>query len=226
MQSNSIVLTRDESRELDRRAREEFGMPGVVLMENAGRNVVDYLRARPLQGPVLVCCGKGNNGGDGFVIARHLDNHRIPVQVLLCAEPEELKDDAKTNFNIIVKSGLSISDLSKVSILDKSLRTLMMSAEWIVDALFGTGLSGSVRAPFDKIIKEINHAAAHVLSVDIPSGLDCDTGQPLGIAVKAQHTVTFVGMKKGFVYPAAKKFLGNVYVADIGIPVSMIEKFK
>lgn len=224
MQSHSIVLTRDESRELDRRAIDEFGIPGVVLMENAGRSVVDYLRARHPQGPVLICCGKGNNGGDGFVIARHLDNHHIPVQVLLCAKPEELKGDAKTNFNIIVKSGLSIADLSKVSILDKSFQALVASAEWIVDALFGTGLSSGIQSPFDKIIAEINHAAAHVLSVDIPSGLDCDTGEPLGIAIKAQHTVTFVAMKKGFTYPAAKDFLGNIHVADIGVPVRMIKK--
>lgn len=226
MPSHPLVLTREESRALDRLAIEELGMLSIVLMENAGRSVVDYMRTQHLQGSVLICCGKGNNGGDGFVIARHLNNHRIPVRVLLCAKPEELQGDAKTNFNIIVKSGLSIVDLSKVSVLNKSVRTLMANAEWIVDALFGTGLRGSVGTPFKTIIKEINHAAAPVLAVDIPSGIDCDTGQPLGIAVRAQHTVTFVAMKKGFTYPAAKEFLGQVHVADIGVPISLLQKFK
>ena len=225
MQKNSIILTRAESRELDRRAMEEFGMPSIVLMENAGRSVVDYLLTQHPKGPVLICCGKGNNGGDGFVVARHLDNHGIPVQVLLCTDPKELEGDAKINFTIIKKSALHIILLNELTDLDNSLHSLINQAEWTIDALFGTGFNGRVKAPFDKIIMAMNGSASHILSIDVPSGLDCDTGEISGVTVKAEHTVTFVGMKKGFVSPLAKEFIGRVHVADIGIPVTLIKRY-
>ncbi len=224
MQKDSLILTRAESRELDRRAMEKLGIPSIVLMENAGRSVVDYLLTQYPKGPILICCGKGNNGGDGFVVARHLDNHGMPVQVLLCADPGKLEGDAKTNFNIIKKSGLHIILLHEFTDLDKSLHNLMSQAEWIIDALFGTGFNGKVKAPFDKIMMAMNDSASHILSIDVPSGLDCDTGETLGVTVKAEHTVTFFGMKKGFISPLAKEFIGHVHIADIGIPMSLIKQ--
>src|SRR5206468_4557109 len=103
-----MYLTRDEVRQVDRRAIEEFGVPGVVLMENAGRGAAEVLLSLGVRGPVVICCGKGNNGGDGFVIARHLDLHAVPVRLLLFARPEELTGDAAVNCQIIAKSGLPL----------------------------------------------------------------------------------------------------------------------
>src|SRR5947208_3834232 len=151
-----MFLSRDEVRAVDRRAIEDFGIPGMVLMENAGRGAAELLLAHGIHGRVVVCCGKGNNGGDGFVIARHLANHDVPVKVLLFTSPEELIGDAATNYHVIEKSGLPIesfagSDMDAALLLDE-----LWKAEWVVDALFGTGLSGPVRPPFDQVIVTIN----------------------------------------------------------------------
>jgi len=213
-----VFLSRDQVRAIDRRAIDEFGVPGVVLMENAGRGAAEVLLALGARGPVVVCCGKGNNGGDGFVIARHLDNRGVPVRVLLFARPEELSGDAALNCGILRRSGVPIDVRGGQPVDAESLRRDLAGADWVVDALFGTGLAGAVRPPFDQVIAGINAGAAKVLAVDIPSGLDCDTGEPLGATVRAQHTVTFVGPKKGFANPAAREWVGTVHVVDIGAP--------
>jgi NAD(P)H-hydrate epimerase len=218
-----MLLSRDQVRALDRRAIEEFGVPGVVLMENAGRGTADLLRSLGVHGRVVVCCGKGNNGGDGYVVARHLDNEAVPVQVLLFARPEELTGDAATNYHIIAKAGLPIAVYPDKSLDREALRRHLARAEWIVDGLFGTGLTGPVRAPFDEVIAAINARAARVLAIDIPSGLDCDTGQPTGPTIRATHTATFVALKQGFVNPAAKEWLGQVHVLGIGAPRAALE---
>jgi NAD(P)H-hydrate epimerase len=220
-----MYLSREEVRELDRRAIEEYGVPGVVLMENAGRGAAELLLSLGVRGPVVVCCGKGNNGGDGFVIARHLDNHRVPVRVLLFARPEELTGDAAVHFGIIAKSGLPLAVDAGWPVDLDGVRRELAAAEWVVDALFGTGLRGPVRPPFDEVIAAINGCPARVLAVDIPSGLDCDSGQPLGPTVKADHTVTFVAPKKGFAQPAAQAWLGKVHVQDIGAPRMLQERY-
>jgi NAD(P)H-hydrate epimerase len=211
-----MVLTRTQVREIDRRAIEDFGVPSIVLMENAGRGAAELGWRLFGPGPVAICCGKGNNAGDGLVIARHLDNRQVAVRVLLLARPEELSEDAVINFNIISRSALPISVC--VPYDDAALQRELASTAWIVDALFGTGLSGAVRPPFDQVIAAINVSGRPVLAVDIPSGLDCDTGQPLGATVQATHTVTFVAEKMGFAQPTARPWLGQVSVVDIGAP--------
>jgi NAD(P)H-hydrate epimerase len=207
-----MLLTRDEVRAVDRRAIEELGLPGVVLMENAGRGAAQLLLSLGVRGPVAICCGKGNNGGDGFVIARHLANHGISVRVLLLARPDELRGDAAIHYQVIHRKKLDIKELAGVP-FDPA---LLQTSEWVVDALFGTGLSGPLHAPWDQVIAAINAGPTKVLAVDIPSGLDCDTGEPLGVCVRAQHTVTFVAPKKGFANPAAQQWLGRVHVVHIG----------
>jgi NAD(P)H-hydrate epimerase len=216
LKGTPMFLSREECRAVDRRAIEEFGVPGVVLMENAGRGAAELLLTLGIHGPVAICCGPGNNGGDGFVIARHLHNKQVPVRVLLFGRPEELAGDAAINYHIIARLGLSIASHAGPQLDAEKLRRELALAEWVVDALFGTGLTGSVRAPFDAVIAAINAAPVRVLAIDIPSGLDCDTGQPLGPAVRAMHTVTFVAQKKGFAKPEAPAWLGQVHVADIG----------
>jgi NAD(P)H-hydrate epimerase len=212
-----IGQSREQARALDRRAIEHFGVPSVVLMENAGRGAAELLLSLGLHGPVAVCCGKGNNGGDGFVIARHLHNHGVPVRVLLFSRPEELTGDAAVHYHIIERLQLPIDDYSAMSLDGERLRRDLGTAEWVVDALFGTGLTGPVRPPFGQVIEAINASPARVFAVDIPSGLDCDMGRPLGAAVRAEHTVTFVALKKGFADPASREWTGQVHRADIGV---------
>jgi NAD(P)H-hydrate epimerase len=219
-----MFLSREQVRALDRRAIEDFGVPGMVLMENAGRGTAELLASLGIHGKVVICCGKGNNGGDGFVVARHLDNRGILVRVMLFARPEDLSGDAAINYQIIARSRVSIHVQAENPVDDKTIRQELADAEWVVDALFGTGLAGAVRKPFDQVIAAINECPAHVLAVDIPSGLDCNTGEPLGPTVHAHHTATFVALKAGFKNSAAKEWTGQVHVVDIGAPRVLLER--
>lgn len=215
------VLNREQVREVDRRAIEEFGLPGVVLMENAGRGCTDWLLERGVAGRVVICCGRGNNGGDGFVIARHLDNHGVDVRVLLFARPDDLRGDAAINFRVIERAGLAIRVLTEPADLP-SLADEFRPAEWIVDGLLGTGTLGRLREPVATVIEAINQSPARVLAIDLPSGLDCDTGTPVDLerpaVVRAEATATFVARKPGFDVPEAAAFCGEVRVIDIGVP--------
>lgn len=210
-------LSREQAREIDRRAIEEFGMPGIVLMENAGRGAAELLMRLGAIGSIVVCAGKGNNGGDGFVIARHLENHRHSIKVLLYCSPDELTGDAAVNFRIIEAARTPVRVVEAVS-SDLEFEPELAEADWIVDALLGTGAQGVVRAPFSMAIAQINRSGAHVLAVDLPSGLDCDTGRPLGACVRADHTATFVARKRGFDRPESREWTGTVHVIDIGVP--------
>lgn len=213
-----IFLSTKQVREVDRQAIEEYGVPSIVLMENAGRGSAELLLRLGVHGRGVICCGKGNNGGDGLVIARHLDNFRVDVKVILFGDPGELSGDASINFKIIDKAGLPITVIKKEDINQEAIRQELAGAEWIIDALFGTGLSGPVKSPYDTIIDTINAANASVLAVDIPSGLDGDTGKPLGATIRANHTATFVAAKEGFANPDSEAWTGSVHVVSIGAP--------
>lgn len=217
-------VSRDVVRSIDHVAIEEFGIPGIVLMENAGRGATDVLVAAGITDRVVICCGKGNNGGDGFVIARHLEARGNDVRVLLFADPESLRGDAAVNYRILERSGTPIRIFASAIDADELDREYA-AAEWIVDALLGTGTQGEIREPFVTIIDRINAAEARVMAVDLPSGLDCDTGEPLGDAVRADLTVTFVARKAGFANPEAAAWTGHVHVADIGVPKNLLDRF-
>jgi len=216
---STLTLSREAARELDRRAVDEYGMSGLMLMENAGRGVADRLCELGVSGPVVICCGQGNNGGDGFVVARHLDLRGYAVRVLLFADPGGLKGDAAVNYRIIERSGLPIRQVVPTQLHDE-----LAGASWIVDALLGTGARGEPRPPFDMAIEQMNAAAIPILAVDLPSGLDCDTGQPARHTIRATHTCTFVAQKPGFLVPVAKQYLGVVHVVDIGAPRQLTEE--
>jgi NAD(P)H-hydrate epimerase len=218
-----LILNRNQIREVDRRAIEVYGLTGLVLMENAGRGVADKLCEFGASGRVTVCCGKGNNGGDGFVIARHLDLRGIPVKVLLFADPAELTGDAAANYRILERCGVSIEVLTGEIDL-RQLDRQVAAAEWIVDALLGTGATGEPRPPYDLAIGRINASGRPVLAVDLPSGLDCDTGVPASNTIRARHTCTFVAAKPGFFVPGADRFTGQLHVFDIGAPRKLIDE--
>jgi NAD(P)H-hydrate epimerase len=216
-------LFRAEVREVDRRAIDEYGMSGVVLMENAGRGYVDVMCRLGCRGPVVVVCGKGNNAGDGFVIARHLDIRGITVRVVLLGQPDELRGDAAANHAILVRAGISIVELS-APFNAEAFDAKLAGAEWIVDALLGTGATGIPREPIATAIRRINLAKARRLAVDLPSGLDCDTGEPADPTIRADHTCTFVAAKIGFTNLRAGTYLGQVHVIDIGAPRRLVEE--
>ncbi len=220
-----MPFTRSQVREVDRLAIAEYGLSGLVLMENAGRGCVDVLCRDGCRGPVVVVCGKGNNAGDGFVIARHLDLRGIGVKVLLLGGPQELRGDAAANYGVLAKCDVPLVDLS-ASFDPSRFDAELAGAEWIVDALLGTGASGSPRPPWDEAIRRINAQPCKRMAVDLPSGLDCDTGIPADPTVRADHTCTFVARKIGFDNPAARGYLGEVHVLDIGAPRKLIEDVR
>ena len=213
-------LTRAEVREIDRRAIEEFGLPGIVLMENAGRNAALLLHERAPAARVAIACGKGNNAGDGFVIARHLVNLGHDVRLLLACDPEEYRGDAAVNRGVVEKMGLPVARLADAP--REEWERSLAGADWIVDALLGTGAVGAPRGAIATAIEAVNAVAARdhvgVFAVDLPSGLDCDTGQAAGACIRASLTGTFVARKTGFDTPGAAAFLGDVRVLDIGAP--------
>jgi NAD(P)H-hydrate epimerase len=215
-------MTCAEVRQRERRAIEELGLPSLVLMENAGRGLAELLVSLGVGGKVVVCCGKGNNGGDGLVVARHLDNCEVPVRVLLFARPEELTPDSALNYRVLTGSGVAVEVQAGQPLDVEQLRGELTSASWVVDALFGTGLHGPLRPPFDALVGLINDSGASVLAVDIPSGLDGDTGRPLGPVVRAQHTGTLIAVKAGFAQPHAGEWTGQVHLIDTGLPRSLL----
>jgi NAD(P)H-hydrate epimerase len=212
------LFTRDECRELDRRAIEEFGISSLVLLENAGRGCVDVMERLGINGHVVILCGKGNNAGDGFVIARHLQLRGYESRVLLLSKPDELSGDAAANFAVLRHMDFPIFEAVN------DFNSTAAGAAWIVDALLGTGAKGEPRPPFDAAIDWINArpATTKALAVDVPSGLNCDTGQPARHTVHADHTCTFVAMKIGFANSAAKPYIGTVHVCDIGVPPALL----
>lgn len=215
----SRAVTAAEMREIDRRAIEDYGIPGVALMENAGRGAAHT--ALQMLGPkrlarVAIVCGSGNNGGDGYVIARHLHNAGHAVTVWLLAPRDRITGDAAINLHIIEKMRLDIRPALPGQLT-------FGDADLIVDAMLGTGLSGEVREPFASAIDAINAAGKPVLAVDIPSGLNSDTGEVLGRCIRATRTATFALPKLGFARAAGPQMTGPVDVVDIGIPRKLLE---
>jgi ADP-dependent NAD(P)H-hydrate dehydratase / NAD(P)H-hydrate epimerase len=221
-EASMLVCTAAQMREIDRTAIEEYGVPGVVLMESAGRGVVEVLAAlRPLRGlRVVVLCGGGNNGGDGFVIARHLIGRGARVRVGLAADRARVAGDALINLRILERMKAEIVPL----IGEEDLATqesALLHAEVIVDALLGTGLSSDVRGTLRHLLERVNRCAALKIAVDIPSGLNADNGQVMGVAFAADHTVTFGYPKVGLVTHPGAEHAGELHVVDIGVPAGV-----
>jgi len=217
------LLTAIEMRALDREAIEQWGLPGAVLMENAGRGVADQLEeafADLWPGPLLIAAGKGNNGGDGFVAARHLQNRGWDVSVLLLADPEDVAGDARLYLDLLQRSGADLHPVSDGAALLASIAELPTPV-LVVDALLGTGFSGTVSGLYAEVIDWINALGVPVLAVDLPSGIDASSGAVSGPAIQAELTVSFESAKVGHVVAPAADYVGDLSVIDIGIPQAL-----
>jgi ADP-dependent NAD(P)H-hydrate dehydratase / NAD(P)H-hydrate epimerase len=219
------ILTSAEMREVDRRAIEEIGIPGVVLMENAGiRTAAAIADVYPEcdGGEVLIAAGKGNNGGDGFVIARQLAVEGWRPRILLFAGKDEIRGDAAVNLAVAVRMGLPIEEIRTVADIKRAARRLQ-EAPLIVDALFGTGLAKPLEGFYAEAVAAINRSPAPVVAVDIPSGLSSDTFEIIGPCVEADLTVCLAAPKIAHVFPPAEDCVGKLRIVDIGMPPALLD---
>lgn len=216
-------LSRAEARAVDALAINQLHVPGLLLMENAARGCVDELERRGIDGPVTICCGVGNNGGDGYAMARQLLVRGAEVRVAAVGDAARQPPDAAVNAAIWRALG-RVLELHPQ--LDApcwgELQAYFDDSAWIVDALLGTGARGPLRPPMDRLVSLINAAPARRLAVDVPSGLDCDRGTAADPTVRAEVTCTFVAPKAGFATGEAQRHLGDVVVVDIGVPSELL----
>jgi len=209
--TNYMYISVAEAQEFDRLAQEKYGIPSIVLMENAGRSVAE--EAKNAQ-EIVVLCGAGNNGGDGFVAARHLLNQGKQVAVFLLGEQEKVKAEAKTNLEILLKMGQKVYGIEDFK--------LSGTEDLIIDAVFGIGLNSDVREPYKTLFEKVNQAKIPVLAVDVPSGLNADSGKIMGTAIRATTTITFIAPKIGFTFLDGPDCCGKVVVRDIGVSYPLI----
>lgn len=218
------VLSREQMRAYDKHAIEACQVPGLVLMENAGRGAADVLgRIAPLRGTaIVVVCGAGNNGGDGFVVARHLLARGAATHVFLIGSSEQVTGEARINHDAYIDLGGRFTELPESGDFDAFVAALA-TTRVVVDAIFGTGLGRPIQGHMARVIDAINGCSALRFSLDLPSGLDADTGFPLGVAVQAHHTVTFGHLKVGLLTPEGARLAGTVHVVDLGVPETIVK---
>ncbi len=222
----TIVITAEGMRKADKEAARSYGIPGIVLMERAGlacaNEALTMINRR--SGAVCVLCGPGNNGGDGFVAARHLILAGRQVTVGYFEGSKAASYETAANLRILKKIGVPVRRLT-TALSENLIARVLDGSCLVVDALFGIGLSRPVEEPFATLIRKINASGKPVLSVDIPSGLNADTGKATGPCVRASRTVTFEIPKKGFFRAGARAWTGTVKVAEIGIPRPLLARF-
>ncbi|GMA97792.1 NAD(P)H-hydrate dehydratase [Pelosinus sp. IPA-1] len=214
------VVTVAQMRKIEQAAIEEYGIPGIVLMENAGVEVVKQIEnvlGSIHNKRISVFAGTGNNGGDGYVVARHLYNQGAKVKVFLIGSKASVVGDALTNLQIITYMGIDVLEVTNSHDWDK-VKIAMTFTDCLVDALLGTGFAGQLRENMTQVVESINKMNKVTIAIDVPTGVDADTGQIQSVAVKASHTITFALAKQGLLlYPAAS-YVGELCVADIGVP--------
>jgi hydroxyethylthiazole kinase-like uncharacterized protein yjeF len=211
-----IVLNAAEMAQIDRTTIEEIQIPGVVLMENAGRGVVTEIvnfLGNVTGKQILIFCGKGNNGGDGYVIARHLYNQGARVAVFLAGEKDKIKGDALINLKILENMGIEINEIASLGQIP-----VFPHIDLVVDALLGTGVTGPVVGFLAELIDFMNRLSVPIISVDLPSGMETDTGAVCGACIKAEMTVTMAHLKTGLLFSPARDLAGKIVVVDISVP--------
>jgi len=222
------VATAEQMQELDRKAIEGYKIPGIVLMENAGRGAAEVISSAfpDIQNKkIAIVAGKGNNGGDGFVIARHLLNRGISVKVYLLTDPKALRGDAEINYHIFSRMKGEVIPVPSSKDYQKVKRDLD-KFDLLIDGIFGTGLDAEVRGYYREVIDHLNTLQRPIVAIDIPSGLDANTGKPFGTAIRAALTVTFGLPKVGHLISPGPDYVGTLKVIDIGIPRRLVEEEK
>lgn len=221
------LVTAEEMREIDRLTIEDAGIPGLVLMENAGRRtaevVMDVLEELE-EGPAVVVCGHGNNGGDGFVVARYLHNNGVDVHCVLVSPRDRVEGDALRQLDIVDTLGVPVYEAHEE--WGEEAELVLDIAAVVVDAVLGTGLQDAVRGSAAEAIMRINGAEGYIVAVDLPSGLSADTGQVMGAAVVADVTVTFGLPKRGLVIHPGLEHAGELVLADISIPPAVVDHVR
>lgn len=217
------IGTAEVMREIDKYSIEVLKIPSIVLMENAALKVVKNIDIENVENCSIIC-GKGNNGGDGLAVARHLYVIGKDVVVFLLGGEQGLSEDSQINYNILLNMGVKIISINNMEDINE-MREYLEQADIIVDAIFGTGLNKNVEGIYSAAISVINESNSYILSIDIPSGLECNSGRVLGNSIRANKTVTFQLYKKGFLNYGVDKYTGAVVIEDIGIPKEAIHKF-
>ena len=217
------VATSEIMRKIDKYSIETLAIPGTILMENAALKVIKNIELDKYNSFVVVC-GKGNNGGDGFAIARHLVVLGKEVEVFLIGTKENMSVDCEINYNILKNMNVKITKIGNIEDMNE-FRDAITETEVTVDAIFGTGLTKNICDVYDLAINIMNENSAYIISVDVPSGFDCNDGRILGNCVRADKTISFQLYKKGFLNYGTDKYTGNIVIEDIGIPQFVIDKF-
>lgn len=226
-------LTSKQIYQIDKLATKKYLIPSFVLMENAGRTVAEFIKKLCKNNKnkrILVFCGPGKNAGDGFVTARYLFNKGFDVAVAKCVPDNQYYGDSRLNLKILKKLSVKMFRCSLAWCVNKNkgipLKTFFQETDIIVDAIFGIGLNREVSGVYEKVISKLNESKKIIVSIDIPSGLNADTGEPLGCAVKANYTVTMGFLKLGFKTKSAKQYYGKIVLADIGYPTIPMRVWK
>ena len=226
-------MNRETVRRIDEIAISEYGMSGIVLMENAGRGATERLikwiwstlgpdDQAEADRPIRILCGRGNNGGDGYVIGRHLEIFGFRPHLISVAELSQLSGDAAINASIAQAAQIPIDVVHQAS----EIESLIQAGDTVVDCLLGTGSSGAPRGIFADVIRHANQLTGRRVAIDLPSGLDCDTGKLHQPTFRADLTITFVDMKDGFFQEDAQSHLGLIEVVGIGVPQHLLERFR
>ena len=222
------ILNSAQVREADRRTIDEIGIPSLVLMENAGRQVVAAMEAMHgelLDRQVAVLCGHGNNGGDGFVVARTLMQRGVSVSVFLMGRVADVRGDARVNLEILGRLGVTVVEIGDSQAWELHFSEVR-DCSIIVDAIFGTGLNAPVSGLIESVIADVNAAGITVVSIDVPSGLSADAVEQIGESIEADTTVTLGAPKLPLVLPPGETRAGDVVIADIGIPAEVIDSLE
>lgn len=216
------IVTADAMKSIDRYCIDNLEVPSLVLMENAALKVLNNIDMK--EDNFVIVCGKGNNGGDGFAVARHLYVLGKSIDVFLIGTEEGMSEDCKVNYKILKNLGLKVNKINNVEDVN-DFRESIIRSRVVIDAIFGTGLRKNVEGIYDLVISIINENSSYVLAVDVPSGFDSNSGKSLGNCVKANKTISFQLYKKGFLNYGADKLTGEIVIEEIGIPQWVVDKF-
>lgn len=217
------IGTSEVMRKIDKYSIEVLKIPSIVLMENAALKVIKNIDLENMHSFSIIC-GKGNNGGDGLAVARHLHVMGKDISVFLLGGERGLLGDSQINYNILLNMGIKIMPINNMEDINE-MRECLEQVDVIIDAILGTGLNKNVEGVYSAAISVINESNSYILSIDIPSGLECNSGRVLGNSIRANKTVTFQLYKKGFLNYGVDKYTGEVVIEDIGIPKDAIHKF-